>query len=137
MSGAAFTPRVRTLAVCDEASSNEIEVEVFTLENVRYGFGSESFPCARSLWVYLLLSYPRGGRFQGEVKLFPSSKDKLIRVSKFSADFDVASGVQALVVEMNNCTFEVADTYWFRVYFQTQAGEVLKKEEPFEVWHLE
>src|SRR4051794_8769638 len=62
---AALTPRVRVLAVCDEAITSEIEPNVLTLEGVRHGFGAESFPCLRALNVYLMLSYARGGTFDG------------------------------------------------------------------------
>jgi hypothetical protein len=64
---AALTPRVRQIVVCDDAVRSDIEDEVFTLEGVRHGFGAGSFPCVRALSVYLLLSYPRGGSFTGEV----------------------------------------------------------------------
>src|SRR5262245_11159688 len=97
MSGAALTPRVRTIVVCDEAVQSEIEDQVFTLEGARQHFSAESFPCTRALAVYLLLTYPRGGSFPGEVKVV-SDEDKTIRVSKFEASFESESAWLALAV---------------------------------------
>ncbi len=65
MSAAALTPRVRFLAVCDEAVCSEIEDEVYTLERVRHRIHASSFPCLHSLSVYLLLSHRRKGTFRG------------------------------------------------------------------------
>ena len=79
MSAVALTPRVRILAVCDQALPSEIEDGVFTLEGVRQGFTVESFPCIRTLWVYLLLSYPRHGTFEGQVKRRHDRDEKNIR----------------------------------------------------------
>jgi hypothetical protein len=134
---AALTPRVRTIVVCDEAVRSEIEDQVFTLEGVRLGFGAESVPCARPVSVYLVLSYPRGGRFEGEVKLVPADEDKTIRITKFTADFDTSPGVQALVVELGNCTFPEPAVYSIQVLFWTPSGPVLKGEETFEAWQPE
>src|SRR5262245_41338188 len=117
MSAAALTPRVRNLVVCDEATRSEIEDEVFTLEGVRYGFGAESFPCVRDLDVYLLLSHPRGGQFAGEVRLVPFDEAKLIRMTKFTADFDVSPGIRALTVDLANCAFPEAETNMIQIYF--------------------
>ena len=55
MTDLALLPRVRRLAICDEASASDIEEGVYTLEGVRDGFEAESFPCLRSLNVYLTL----------------------------------------------------------------------------------
>jgi hypothetical protein len=136
MSNAALTPRVRKIVVCDEASGSDIEDQVFTLEGVRNGFGSDSFPCVRSLGVYLLLSYPRGGRFAGEVRLIPPDVDKVLRITKFTADFDATPYLHALVLELAGCPFPTTGEYSLRVLFVTESGEVLKGEEPFQAWQL-
>lgn len=137
MSNVALTPRVRKIVVCDEAVRSEIEDQVFTLEGVRNGFGAEAFPCARSLGVYLLLSYPRGGRFSGEVRLIAPAVDKVVRISKFTADFDTTPYLQALTVEIAGCTFPTPGEYSLRVMFFTELGEVLKGVELFRAWQLE
>lgn len=137
MSGAALTPRVRTLVVCDEAVASDIEDGVFALEGVRYGFGSEAFPCTRSFWIYLLLTYPRGGRFDGEVLMSPFAENRMLRIATFTADFDANPGVHALTVEFNNCTFPTPGSYLIQVRFWTSSGAVLKKDDHFHVWQLE
>ena len=55
---AADVPRVRTMVICDEAVSSEIETEVHTLENVRIGVSEVgSFPHLRRMDLYLVLSH--------------------------------------------------------------------------------
>src|SRR5437660_1004397 len=110
MSAAALTPRIRVLAVCDEAVFSEIEANVLTLEGVRHGFAAESFPCVRALSIYLLLSSARGGSFVGEVKLAPVGEEMAIRMSKFDADFE-DSRVIALGIELGDCVFQQPGTY--------------------------
>jgi hypothetical protein len=137
MSAAALTPRVRILAVCDEALPSEIEESVFTLEGVRQGFIAGSLPCIRALNVYLLLSYPRSGRFEGEVKLVLVDEDKTIRISKFTADFVAASSSLALAVDLGDCTFPKPGAYSVEIRFLTSSGAVLKAEQSFLVWELQ
>lgn len=134
---AAFTPRVRVLAVCDEAVASEIEADVFTLEGVRYGFGSESFPCVRSLNAYLMMSYPRGGSFKGHVSLVPAGQADPVESSAFTADFGTDSHALALAVELGECIFPEPEAYTIEVRFSTKSGAVLRAEQPFHVWQLE
>jgi hypothetical protein len=137
MSAAALTPRVRILAVCDEALPSEIEDGVFTLEGVRQGFTAKSSPCVRALTAYLLLSYSRRGRFEGELKLVALDEEKTIRMARFTADFAGASGGLALAVDLGDCTFPQPGTYSIEVHFVTSSGAVLKGEQSFLVWPLE
>ncbi len=137
MSAAALTPRVRILAVCDEAVRSEIEENVFTLEGVRQGFHAEVFPCIRTLGVYLLLSYPRVGSFNGQVKMVQGGDGKTIRYAKFSASFEDGSDRHALAVDMDNCVFPDPGAYTVKVEFWMETGDVLKAEQPFHVWQLE
>jgi hypothetical protein len=137
MSAAALTPRVRTIVVCDEATASEIEEGVFNLEGVRQGVRAESFPRVRGLAVYLLLSYPRRGSFDGQVKLVDEEEDKAIRYAKFSAEFEDPSGLVAVAVAMDNCVFPGPGVYTIQVEFWTKAGDVQKGEQPFHVWHVE
>jgi hypothetical protein len=134
MSGAALTPRVRFLTVCDEAVRSEIEEGVFTLEGVRYRIYARSFPCLRELSVYLLLSYPRQGRFEGTVRVRDEDEDKSIRIRKFVADFDDDTRLQAVDVDLGECVFPAPQVYWLRVHFMSRESEnVLKHETPFSV----
>ena len=134
MSGAALTPRVRFLTVCDEAVRSEIEEGVFTLEGVRYRIYARSFPCLRELSVYMLLSYPRQGRFEGMVRIIDDEEDKPIRIGKFVADFDEDTRLLAVDVDLGECVFPDSKVYWVRVEFFSQEGvNVLKHESPFSV----
>jgi hypothetical protein len=137
MTAAAFTPRVRILVVCDEIVASEIEEGVFTLEGVRQGFSAGSFPCNRALGIYLLLSYPRRGHFDGQVKLVQETEERTIRFTKFTAAFDDHSGFHALVVEMGDCVFPEPGVYKVAVEFWVATGNVLKAEQPFHVWQVE
>ncbi len=134
---AALTPRVRTIVVCDEASGSEIEEGVYTLEGVRQGFHAESFPCVRGLAVYLLLSYPRRGSFDGQVKLVDEDEDKTLRYAKFSASFEGPSDLVPVAVAMDNCVFPGPGVYMIQVEFWTEAGDVQKGEQPFQVRQME
>jgi hypothetical protein len=134
---AAFVPRVRILAVCDEAVRSEIEDGVFTLEGMRQGFHSESFPCLRSLGVYLLLSYYRVGTFDGQVKMVHDRDEKVIRYAKFTASFGNGAEHVPLAIDLDNCVFPDAGAYTVQVEFWTEAGDVLKAEEPLFAWQLE
>jgi hypothetical protein len=134
---AATTPRVRILAVCDEAVPSDIEDGVFTLEGVRQGFGAESFPCALALSVYLLLSYPRRSRFNGEVKMVTADEERTVRITKFSADFTDAPSSVPLAIDLGDCTFPEPGVYSIGIRFLTSAGAVLKAEQPILVWQQE
>src|SRR4051812_43763498 len=105
MSAAALTPRVRILAVCDEAFASEIEHSVFTLEGVRHQVVARSFPWACTLSVYLLLTYPRQATFTGRVRLIDDEEGRVIRYGKFVADFDGDGQPDAQVVDLGECEF--------------------------------
>jgi hypothetical protein len=133
MSASALTPRVRFLTVCDEAVRSEIEEGVFTLEGVRYRILARSFPCLRELSVYLLLSYPRKGKFEGMVRVI-DEEDKSIRIRQFVANFDEDTRLVAIDVDLGECVFPDPKEYWIRVEFLSQEGvNVLKHESPFSV----
>lgn len=117
MSAAALTPRVRALVVCDEAFAHDTEQDAHTLEGTRPSFEATAFPCVRSLWVYLLLSYPRGGRFEGQVRLLDDREEKVIRYAKFSADLSAGEDLVPILVEVDNCSFPVPGSYTFQVHF--------------------
>jgi len=70
MPGAALSPRVRLMAVCDAVKPSRLEAGVFHLRGVRNRVSAASFPFVRRrLWVYLLLSSPRKGRYPGYVRI--------------------------------------------------------------------
>jgi hypothetical protein len=101
---AALMPRVRILAVCDDAARSEIEAGVFTLESVRYRVHADAFPCLRSMVVYLLLSYPRTGRFKGRIHV-KAEDDKSVRLARFIVEFNEEAQPEALLVELSDCLF--------------------------------
>ena len=134
MSAAALTPRVRTLAVCDEAVRSEIEEGVFTLEGVRQGFRSASFPCRRTLNVYLVLSHPRKAKFEGVIRVIDEDVDKFLRLAKFVAEFDQDNQSLPLAVDLGEVVFPSPKVYTIKVEFPTFTGpDVLKSETYFSV----
>jgi hypothetical protein len=133
MSAAALSPRVRALVVSDEAFEHDTEAGVYTLEGARLSFEATTFPCIRSLWVYLLLSYPRGSRFEGQVRLLDDRDEKVIRYAKFSADFSAGDYLIPVLVEMDNCSFPAPGSYTFQVHFSTRLGDAQKSEQSFHV----
>jgi hypothetical protein len=138
MSAAALTPRVRIFVVCDEALPSKIEEGVFTLEGVRYQVSARSFPCLCSLSVYLLLSYPRMGRFQGRIRVVDEEEDKTLRHRKFVAEFDQDAQPVPLAVDLGECAFPAPKVYTIKVEFASPTGEdILKGEMSFPVLELE
>ena len=75
MSDAAILPRIRTLVVCDQVLASDIEAGVFTLEGVRQHLEFASFPHVAALNLFLVLSSPRRGDWEGKVLLIDAATD--------------------------------------------------------------
>jgi hypothetical protein len=129
MADAALTPRVRLLVICEAVIQRETEVGVFTLEGVRQHLRTESFPCSSQLSLFLLLSSPRKGTYQGHVRLVSDRQDRAIRFVKFAAAFEEDNEALPMQVDMGDCTFPEPSSYTFEVWFAApEAGSVLKGE---------
>jgi hypothetical protein len=131
---AATVPRVRTMVICDEAVSSEIEAEVHTLENVRLHLVVDSYPHLRWLTVYLVFSHYRTGTYTGEVRLMRESARAKMVVQQFRVDFTSGTDRVAMYVEMGECRFPASGHYAFEVwFFDEESLEVQKGDERLEV----
>src|SRR5207244_785123 len=108
MTIAALTPRVRTIVICDDVSASLTEDGVYTLEGVRCHLTATSFPCRRSLNLYLLLSSARRGDYPGKVLVVNERSDKTIRYAKFLAPFQIDNEVLAIYIDLGDCVFPEA-----------------------------
>ena len=134
----ATVPRVRTMVICDEAVSSEIEADVYTLENVRMGIEVERFPHLRWFCVYLDLSHSRTGTFQGEVRLMRDGAGAKVRWTPFSVEFVPGRDRVSLYVEIGECRFPASGGYTFEVWFlDEESQQVQKGEGKFAVDSLE
>jgi hypothetical protein len=131
MGMAAYVPRVYGLVVCDEALASEIEADVYTLENVRYGFVAESYPHRRSLCVYLYLSHHRQESFRGVVRIRRRGDDLVVADADFVASFDGVFPLQVLYLEMEGYDFPAAGWYDCQVMFGPSGQAVIRAEQPF------
>ena len=132
MATAAVTPRVRTLVICDDVSASLTEAGVFTLEGVRLHLTADSLPRWATLSVFLLLSSPRKGRYQGKILIISERTEKPIRYIKFLAQFEGDNELLPLYVEIGDCRFPNPGQYRFEVHFSTRrSAEVQKGEHPF------
>jgi Family of unknown function (DUF6941) len=138
MTTAALTPRVRIMVVCDEVVPSETENAVFTLDGVRQHITPRAFPCAAQLNVFLLLSSPRNGSYNGRVLVLENQADRTIRYVKFLTTFTEDDDSFAASINLGECVFHTPGTYTFQVWFSVRDGEdVLKAELPFTVHALE
>lgn len=134
MAGAALTPRVRTIVVCDEVVASQTEDGVFTLEGVRQHLVVASFPYPAFLRLFMLLSSPRKGNYFGKILIVNEQDDRTIRYVKIHAAFESDNELLPLYVDLGDCTFPESGQYRFEVYFAGRGGdEVLKTEHPFTV----
>src|SRR4051812_33057164 len=79
MASAALMPRVRTAVVCEGIKPSQIEDGVFNLKGVRYDVSASAFPFQPSrLWLFLVLSSPRTGRFPGTVRIIHDHTERMI-----------------------------------------------------------
>src|SRR5262245_1546997 len=138
MAAATLTPRVRTIVICDDISGSLTQNGVFTLEGVRFHLAAESFPWRQALSVFLLVSNPRKGKYNGKIPIINEQSDKAIRYVKFTVTFEDENELLALDVDIDDCTFPEAGRYRFEVYFSVPGGgEALKGEHPFIVLSYE
>jgi hypothetical protein len=134
MSAAALTPRVRILVLCDEVIESETEQGVFTLVGVRQQLVGSPFPLPASLSLFLVLSSPRQGTYQGNVVIVRVQTDKALRYSKFEVEFDEDHQVVPLYLDLGLCEFPEPGLYMVQLWFSPAQGQdVLKAELPFDV----
>jgi hypothetical protein len=132
MAAAALTPRVRILVICDTVLPSETEQGVFTLEGVRQDVFAGVLPYHRDLSLFLFLTSPRHGKYEGWVRVIHNDSTRTIRYSPFHATFEQNHEWQSLFVELGNCKFPQVGAYTFEVWFRAKNGEDAQKGEmPF------
>ena len=130
----ATVPRVRTMVICDEAVSSEIEAEVHTLENVRLRIEADSYPHFRHFCVYLIFSHYEAGIFEGEVRFVRESSKATMDAQTFTLQFNPGIDRIAMYVETSECRFPASGEYTFQVWFLDEdSNEVQKGDEKLEV----
>src|SRR5437899_721972 len=79
MAPAALTPRVRIMAICDGVRESKIEAGVFHLKGVRQAITAQAFPFVPArLWLFVVLSSPRGGTFPGYVRVVSDETGRVV-----------------------------------------------------------
>ena len=136
MSAAAFTPRVRIMALCDGVRESKAEAGVYHLKGVRQAIMADAFPFVPSrLWLFVLLSSPRGGTFPGYIRVLNERTDRIVFHGhleprpQFGADgglWAISYPIRCKLPEPGNYSVQI----WF---FQEQGSDVLKGETPFAV----
>src|SRR5262245_54503247 len=113
MAAAVLTPRVRLMAICDGVRESKIEAGVFDLKGVRHGIVAETFPFSPTrLWLFLLLSSHRPGKFPGYVRVIDDSTDKAIFFGKLKPTPTFEGNDEILAGRLRiRCAFPVPGRY--------------------------
>lgn len=123
----ATVPRVRTMVICDEAVSSEIEAEVHTLENVRLRIVADSYPHFRQFCIYLVFSHSQAGVFEGELRFVRESSKATMDSQAFTLEFNPGMDRIAMYVETGECRFPASGDYAFQVWFLDENSKELQK----------
>jgi hypothetical protein len=134
MSAAALTPRVRMMTVCDGVRESKIEAGVFHLKGVRQGITVPSLPHRPArLFLFVLLTNPRGGEFPCYFRIVNERTDKAISFDyieprpRFGPD-----GGRWTCYAQIQCTFVETGAYRVELCFFRESGsDTLKGEIPF------
>jgi hypothetical protein len=136
MSSAALTPRVRVMLACEKILARGFTDDVFDLKGIHYALRTLRFPfVATRLWLFLVLSSPRPGRFPGTVRVIHDRSDRTV----FEADLNPVSefpGDQAFhfATLRLRCRFREPGRYTIQLSFSHKMStDVVKGEMPFYV----
>jgi hypothetical protein len=133
MVAAALTPRVRIMAVCDRVRESKTEAGVFDLKRVRHEIIADAMPFVPAqLWLFLLLSSHRAGKYPAYVRVINERSEKTIFYGQLrpTPTFDAGHGVLTGRVRIR-CGFPEFGRYTVQVwFFQEQGSDVLKGELP-------
>jgi hypothetical protein len=132
---AAFTPRVRTLVVCDGIRASKIEENVFHLRGARSHIFAEAFPARRRLRLFLILSSPRSGRYPSYVKIIDDETDQAVFYGQVDPSPLFPDTADLLPLDLPiQVRFPKAGRYSLQLwFFQETSADVLKMEQPFYV----
>jgi hypothetical protein len=134
VTAAALALRVRFMALCDGVRESPTEAGVFDLKGIRQEIVAETFPFApRRLWLFLVLTSPRPGRYPGYIRVIHHRTDKTVFYAKLEPRPEFESGDDFLAGRTRiSCAFPEAGRYTVQVwFFQEQGSDVLKGELPF------
>lgn len=132
---AALAPRVRVLVVCDGVRPSRVEEGVYHLRGARSQVWADAFPLRRRLWLFVVLSSPRAGRFPCYVRVVNDQSDRAVYYAEVlpAPVFPGDSVLLPLDVPVN-VRFPQAGRYTVEVwFFREAAADVLKMEQPFYV----
>ena len=136
MAAASLTPRIRMMAICDGVRESKTETGVFHLKGVRQQMTAPAFPFVPDrLWLFVLFSSLRAGKFPWYVRVVNERTDKLIFYAhaRHRLQFGVDGAMFASWVPIR-CAFPVEGRYTVEVwFFQEQGNDVLKGEMPFTI----
>jgi hypothetical protein len=136
MAAASVTPRVRLMAVCDRVRESDTEAGVYHIKGLRQGIVAPAFPLAPAhLWLLLVFSSPRTGRFPGYVLVVNDQTDKSILYGQLTPPPTFEGDEETVVNVMRlRCSFPQPGRYTIQVwFFQAEGNDVLKGELPFTV----
>jgi hypothetical protein len=133
MAGAALTPRVRIMAVCDRVRASTTESGVFHLRGVRQGIHAAAFPFVPyRLSLFLLLSSPHAGVYPGYVRVVNARTDKAIYYSHLSPSPRFEGDIEFLALRPRmRCSFAEPGRHIVEVcFFQERGSDIVKGELP-------
>jgi hypothetical protein len=136
MAAAVLTPRVRLMTVCDGVRESKTEAGVFHVKGLRQRIVAPAFPfLPPRLWLFLVLSSHRSGKYPGYIRVLNDRTDKAIfhwrlaPVPTFGENDEVMTCSTWI-----RCAFPEPGRYTVQVwFFQEQGSDVLKGEMPFSV----
>lgn len=124
------------MVVCDGIKQSSIEAHVFDLKGARQSVRSVSFPYRPSrLWLLLILSSRRTGRFPGSVQIIEDQTDRVVFMAHMKPDPEFHGDDEYSPVRMRlPCWFPRPGRYFIQVwFFQANSADVIKGEKPFDV----
>jgi hypothetical protein len=135
VAGAALTPRVRIMAVCDKARKSKTESAVFDLRGVRQEITAGLFPYRSRLWLFLVLTSQRAGAYPAYVIVVNDKTDKTVFYAQLSPDPNFQENTEFLAGSTRiRCNFPEAGRYTIQVwFFQEQGSDVVKGQLSFRV----
>ena len=100
---------------------------------------SASLPLRRRLWLFVILSSPRPGRFPGYVKMIQDQTDRAVFYGQIEPPPQFPEDAELLPVVLPvNVRFPQAGRYTVQVwFFQETSADILKMEQPFYVLERE
>jgi hypothetical protein len=122
------------MAICDGVRESSTEDDVFHLKGVRQGISTQHLPWTpRRLWLFFVLSCPRGGTFPCYGSVVNDSTDHLVFYAHVEPQPSFGpDGGQLITRAPLKCVFPEAGRYTVQIwFFQQQTRDILKGELSF------